>query len=208
MQISLREIGKRYAYQTILKKVSLDIENGSRIGISGRNGAGKSTLLKILSGYLSPSAGDVTYLMEGKKIADENWHQHFVFAAPYIDLPPYFTIGELLAHYAKFKKVVRHKPEEFIDYCELSHARGKRIGQLSSGMQQKLALGLAFNTEASVFLLDEPTSYLDQHAKRWFRDRFPEIQGATTIIASNDDDDFFAINHLYEVSEKTLQKVV
>lgn len=204
MDIRLENIGKRFAFQTILKSVNLSLRAGEAIGISGRNGAGKSTLLKMISGYLSPSQGNISYSKEGQNIADDLWFRHYVFTAPYIDLPPYFTVKELLEHYRKFKNVRLQNDSEFIDFCELSNIKNKRIGQFSSGMQQRLSLGLAFNSDVDLYLLDEPTSYLDTHAKEWFHQKLSEVRSKSVIIASNDHQDFSGIDTIYSIREKTV----
>ena len=204
MDIHLEDIGKRFAFQTILKSVNLSLTSGQTIGISGRNGAGKSTLLKMISGYLSPSKGIISYAKEGQNITDDLWFLHYVFTAPYIDLPPYFTVKELLEHYRKFKNVHLQNEDEFIDFCELSNIKNKRIGQFSSGMQQRLSLGLAFNSDVELYLLDEPTSYLDAHAKEWFHQKLGEIRSKSIIIASNDHQDFSEVDTIHSIRDKTL----
>lgn len=204
MNVSLENIGKRYAFQTIIKDVNLQILSGETVGISGRNGAGKSTLLKIISGYLSPSQGKLTYVLDGSIVADEDLFKHYVYAAPYVDLPPYFTVGELLNHYSKFKSIRINDAQEFIDYCELPKVGNKRIGQFSSGMQQKLSLGLAMNSKVALYFLDEPTSYLDTHAKKWFHNTLTTLHEKTVVIASNDEQDFVSAQKLYGIYDKKL----
>ena len=103
MDLVLNNISKRFAFQTILSNIDVTFSKGSTTGISGRNGSGKSTLLKIVSGHMSPSVGNITYSIDNQPIPEDAVYKHLVFSAPYIDLPPYFSINELLTHYRKFK---------------------------------------------------------------------------------------------------------
>ena len=105
MDLVLNNISKRFAFQTILSNIDVTFSKGSTTGISGRNGSGKSTLLKIVSGHMSPSVGNITYSIDNQPIPEDAVYKHLVFSAPYIDLPPYFSINELLTHYRKFKNV-------------------------------------------------------------------------------------------------------
>ena len=133
MDLVLNNISKRFAFQTILSNIDVTFSKGSTTGISGRNGSGKSTLLKIVSGHMSPSVGNIAYTIDNKTIPGDEVYKHLVFSAPYIDLPPYFSINELLTHYGKFKSVKIKDTLEFIDFCELPPVKDKHIGFFSSG---------------------------------------------------------------------------
>ncbi|MBK8634554.1 MAG: ABC transporter ATP-binding protein [Saprospiraceae bacterium] len=204
MDLVLNNISKRFAFQTILSNIDVTFSKGSTTGISGRNGSGKSTLLKIVSGHMSPSVGNITYSIDNQPIPEDAVYKHLVFSAPYIDLPPYFSINELLTHYRKFKNVKIKDTQEFIDYCELPQVKDKHIGFFSSGMKQKVSIALALNTQTSLLMLDEPTSYFDQEAKSWFYNKLSEIQNTTTIIASNEKEDFKTASRILELKDKYL----
>lgn len=204
MELVLDNITKRFAFQTILSKIDAVFPHGSVTGISGRNGSGKSTLLKIISGHMSPSIGKITYSDGSHAISTDNLYQYLVFSAPYIDLPPYFSIKELLTHYGKFKKLKIDDVSDFVDYCELTSVKDKHIGFFSSGMKQKVSIGLALLTQTKLLMLDEPTSYFDNEAKYWFHKRMNELQNTTTIIASNEADDFRGASRVMEIKDKGL----
>lgn len=153
---------------------------------------------------MSPSVGNITYSIDNQPIPEDAVYKHLVFSAPYIDLPPYFSINELLTHYRKFKNVKIKDTQEFIDYCELPQVKDKHIGFFSSGMKQKVSIALALNTQTSLLMLDEPTSYFDQEAKIWFYNKLSEIQNTTTIIASNEKEDFKTASRILELKDKYL----
>ena len=81
MELQLDNIGKRYGKQWIFKDLSLNIINTQPLAIQGPNGSGKSTLLKIISGFLTPSKGQILF---NKK--PEDYSRKLNFAAPYVCL--------------------------------------------------------------------------------------------------------------------------
>ncbi len=199
MKISVNQLGKRYGFQFVVRDVSFELENCHFMGISGRNGAGKSTLMQMISGYLSPSEGTITYSANGKNIERNDLYTHIAYAAPYIDLPQRMTTKELFDHYSKFKRTL-HNYNDFIDFSELTDQGDKFIENFSSGMQQKVALALALITDVDLILFDEPTSYLDSQAKTWFFNKVAALKAQKTIIiASNDKEDFRNCQQIFEI---------
>jgi len=67
-----------------------------------------------------------------------------------------------------------------------------------------VSIALALNTQTSLLMLDEPTSYFDQEAKIWFYNKLSEIQNTTTIIASNEKEDFKTASRILELKDKYL----
>ncbi len=203
LDIVLEDISKRYGYQTILSKVDLKIAHADRIGISGRNGSGKSTLLKIISSYLSPSLGKIKYIKDGVNAKSKDIAQNIGFSAPYVKVTQEMSLDEVFNFQAKFKPFyndIGYKP--FLELIELENPKNKEIRMFSSGMQQKVNLGLTILAESDVLLLDEPTSYLDDEAKDWFHNILDLYsQNRTVIIASNDKSDFKLIEKKYNIIE-------
>ena len=200
MDIKVSNLGKRYDFQFVVRNLNLNIQSGAAVGIAGRNGSGKSTTMQMLAGYLTPSEGNIEYRIADRKTDRMDLYKHLAYAAPYIDLPQKVTVPELFTHYTKFKKVNLGSYKEFIHFCEMDKTEEKYLTHFSSGMKQKIALALAMITECELLLLDEPTSYLDSHAKAWFLNGLKTFKGGkTTIIASNDVSDFEFCNHVYEI---------
>jgi ABC-type multidrug transport system ATPase subunit len=202
VKILVSNLGKRYGFQFVIRKVDFTIDYGEILGLSGRNGAGKSTIMQMVSGYLSPSEGSVRYEVKDQVIERENIYTYISYTAPYIDMPPKLTIEELFSHYKFFKKVSMEHYKEFIEYCEIDDQGDKFIENFSSGMKQKIALGLNLVTLSDLMLFDEPTSYLDTQAKEWFYKKILLQKGQkTVIIASNDSEDFKNCDRIYEIQK-------
>lgn len=168
-EIQLQQASKRFQNEWIFKNLNLTLALGDSIAITGSNGSGKSTLLKCLSGAIPLSSGTITYLVNQKPIFDTDWFTHLSMATPYMELPEEFMLKELLDFHFQFKNpVAQLSSQEMIDIMYLGTHQEKPINQFSSGMKQRLKLGLAFFSDVSLVLLDEPTSNLDKKGIDWY----------------------------------------
>ncbi|MDW3193199.1 MAG: ABC transporter ATP-binding protein [Cytophagales bacterium] len=185
MEIQLDHINKRFGKQWIFKKLDYKIESNSTHAICGRNGSGKSTLLKIISGYNTATSGKLVYRKNGQQIELENHITAVNYAAPYQQLLEELTLSEHLKFHFQFKESLI-SPEEIVARVGLEHAQNKFVGDFSSGMKQRLKLGLALFSQGSLLLLDEPTSNLDEQGIAWYKEEILKKKGTCTIIiASN-----------------------
>ncbi len=185
MKIHLDHISKRFGKQWIFKKLSHQIESNVSMAICGRNGSGKSTLLKIISGYNTATSGKITYELDGQSIQLEDQITTVNYAAPYQHLLEELTLSEHLEFHFQFKEnLISHT--EIIERVGLKGAQDKFVGDFSSGMKQRLKLGLALFSKGSLLLLDEPTSNLDEQGIAWYKEEILKKKGrCTIIIASN-----------------------
>lgn len=187
MQIKLEQVSKRYRYDWIFKGVDYQLVTGGRYAVVGPNGSGKSTLMKLLSGHLSPTKGQVTFIDEGKKCPPDDVYQYVSYAAPYIELIEEFTLSEALDFHQKFKPLLPGlSPSDLIDLLAFPKAKDKQVRHFSSGMKQRLKLALATCSASSLLLLDEPTTNLDAQGVDWYlalTERF--LGNRTVVVASN-----------------------
>ncbi len=192
MKVLLDKVGKKFIRQWVFKDITREIQPGSSLGITGPNGSGKSTLLRILSGWLSPSRGGIVYIHENLIIEDGAIYQYVDYAAPYLEMIEEFTLREFLEFHFRFKKIRDNLTvSELMKLMYLEDNGNKFIRHFSSGMKQRLRLGLGFYSESPLFLLDEPTSNLDEKAKNWYFDQIRTVLGTkTVIIASNQPEEY------------------
>ena len=186
MTITAEKLGKRFNREWIFRDFTYSFEPGV-YAITGPNGSGKSTLLHVLWGQLPASDGQLHYTSNKIDIPVEEIHKHLVIAAPYLDLIEEFTLEEMLKFHFSFKKTRNGKTvKEIIELLELAHARKKTISHFSSGMKQRLKLGLAFFSDVEIVFLDEPTTNLDKQAIAWYWKNFEAIkERAIVLIGSN-----------------------
>ncbi|MEZ0610594.1 ATP-binding cassette domain-containing protein [Fibrella sp. WM1] len=187
MIITAQQLGKKYRREWIFRGVDLTLTAGNRYTFVGPNGSGKSTLLQVLAGMQPTSAGTLTYTLDGQPLADEDWYRHMVLAAPYLELIEELTLTELLTFHRRFKPFRQNaNVPELIDRMQLSHARHKEIKFYSSGMKQRVKLGLAFFSEAQLVMLDEPTANLDRQGAAWYNEHVLQLPpDVLLLIGSN-----------------------
>lgn len=197
MKITLEDTGKKYNREWIFRNLSLEIKSPSSYVISGSNGSGKSTLLKTISGFETPSEGTIIYQNDKLKhvVSPELIYKQVSYAAPYIDVFDEYTIQELFNFYYQLKPLkngIDYK--EFISIIELEKAKEKAIKNFSSGMKQRVKLGLAILSDCPILLLDEPTSNLDKNAIHWYQNLIKNnLENRIVLVASNNqkDESFF-----------------
>jgi ABC-type multidrug transport system ATPase subunit len=186
MKISLAEVGKRYNYEWIFRNINLEFSPGKAYAILGHNGSGKSTLINLLSGYLSPSEGILTHTYQSKIISADNIYRYLSFTAPYLELIEELTLTEAVKYHTRFRKMLTASPSELIQKLYLEKSKDKFIKDFSSGMKQRLKLGLAIYTDAPLLLLDEPTTNLDQDGINWYLEHVNlNRQNRLLIVSSN-----------------------
>lgn len=190
-EITIDKLSKRFGYHWIIKDFDANFSSEIIYGIAGSNGSGKSTLVKMISGFLTPTSGQIKYLIDAKEFNAASIFPYISLAAPYTDLINEYTLSEMLTFHQKFKKF--RQPITFAEFeqkIRLTGQKDKTLQYFSSGMKQKIQLALAILSDTPILLLDEPTSYLDHDAKAWFKSLLEEnTKNRVVIIASNDDYD-------------------
>lgn len=191
MKIELVNISKRFIREWIIKDFDYEFVSGKCYGLQGQNGSGKSTLLSIISSAMTPSTGRISYAIDDQYIEDSYIYKYLVISSVSSDLIEDFTANEMLEHFKKFKSLDLNS-DTFFQQLDLVGHEDKLIQSYSSGMKQRLSLGLALNAEAELILLDEPSSYLDSNKKAWFYKELEKLvaKQKIIIIASNDKADF------------------
>ncbi|HEY5823689.1 MAG TPA: ABC transporter ATP-binding protein [Cyclobacteriaceae bacterium] len=199
MTIQVENLGKRFNREWIFKNLTSRFEQGNTYAITGPNGSGKSTLLQVLWGQMPASSGKISYQLKDKAVVIEDVFQHVSIATPYMDLIEEYTLEEMIRFHFQFKKVRQSKSvTELMELMELTHARDKVISNFSSGMRQRVKLGLAFFSDTPMLFLDEPTTNLDKKSTEWYLKYLYQLPADSLIfIASNQE-------HEYPVSAKKI----
>jgi ABC-type multidrug transport system ATPase subunit len=198
MQVNLADLGKRFNYEWIFRHLDYQFLPNSAYAILGHNGSGKSTLLNLILGYQSPTEGTINHNIAGKSITPDQLYRHLSFTAPYLELIEEFTLRELVQYHSRFRRMLTASPEDFMERLLLQKSRNKFVKDFSSGMKQRLKLGLAIYTQAPLLLLDEPTTNLDTDGINWYLEHVQQNrQNRLIIISSN-------IAHEYSFCEHTL----
>lgn len=168
VNISLKNIGRRFNKEWIFRGIDFQFEEGQHYAVLGSNGSGKSTLLSVLLGSLSPSEGDLKYL-NPNEVNIESIYQYISFAAPYLDLVEEFTLTETIDFHFQFKEYAAGlDAASVLSLLGLEKSQDKPLKHFSSGMKQRTKLALACCSNSPILLLDEPTSNLDTQGVDWY----------------------------------------
>lgn len=187
MEVTLQNVGRRYNREWIFKNLTHTFLDNSKTVVLGSNGSGKSTLAQLIIGLLTPSAGSITYRMNGGlEIADEKVYKHVSIASPYMDIFEEFTLKEMIEFQQNVKPFQSNlEIGNIYDIIELPN-NSKALNYYSSGMKQRVKLALGILSDASLLILDEPTSNLDSKAIAWYQNLVDKYtQHKTVVVCSN-----------------------
>jgi ABC-type multidrug transport system ATPase subunit len=203
MQITLKNVGRRFNRDWIFRGIDYTFTQGETYAILGSNGSGKSTLLAVLNGSLAPSAGAIDYSNNGTQIEVTEVFNQLSLAAPYLELIEEFSLSEMIDFHFKFKS---YKPgmnkAAIIELLNLPGNVDKLIKYFSSGMKQRLKLALAFCADTPILMLDEPTSNLDAQGVEWYISLVQQFAaGRLTIVCSNQEHEYSFCRYQLSISD-------
>jgi len=187
MEIILKNVGKKFVYDWVFRKIDFKLNNNEIYAIIGPNGSGKSTFLQVLSGMQPSTEGEIIYKEKDKIITSDKIFKYVTIAAPYLELIEEMTLTELLNFHLQFKNFSSNiSVSDFIDIIRLPKAKNKTINFFSSGMKQRLKLGLALYSDCPFLILDEPSSNLDKEGFEWYKEELIKNSfNRLVLIASN-----------------------
>ena len=160
------------------------VAGGEILTVEGGNGSGKSTLLRCVAGLLRPQQGKVSLTVEGQEISNRDFPQQLGWIAPDLALYDNLSVEENLDFFARLRRVDAQNSHCMAD--ELNLPPRRLVGNLSSGMRQKLRWCWALQAQPSFLLLDEPFQNLDAAAETSLRavlERFLEGGGAAMVAS-------------------------
>ena len=183
--IDVAGLVKRFGTRAVLDSIDLRVPRGQVIGLLGLNGSGKSTLIKCLLGLLKADEGSATVLgTDAWQLADRE-KARIGYVPQEATLYPWLTVRQTVAYVSSFySRWDRAWGEELLRRWDLP--LGHRVGPLSVGQKQKLALVLALGHRPELLILDEPVASLDPVARRWVLEPVLETaaDGAGTVLFS------------------------
>ena len=202
MRIEASNIGKRYNRDWIFKNVFVSVESCSTLAITGANGSGKSTLLQVLSSLTVPTIGTVSFFSGSGKMDDSDLYKHISYVSPYQEIIEEMTLAELLLFHQSFKQISIKESGAFATYCGINKGQNKEIRYFSSGMKQRVKLGLALLSDTPLLFLDEPTSNLDEQGSKWYVSEVNKLLGKKTIVvASNIPEEYTFAEQVIKISD-------
>jgi ABC-2 type transport system ATP-binding protein len=181
----LQAVHKRYDRTRVLDGVDLSVPTGSVLGLLGKNGAGKTTLIKCALGLARADSGTIRLLGELSQDLGADAKARLGYVPQEISLYPWMRVRQLLQYMAAFyPKWNSALVQQMLKDWEVNPH--DRVGKMSVGTRQKLAIILALAHEPDLLILDEPAASLDPAARREFLKAVLEItaEGRRTVIFS------------------------
>ena len=198
--VTIRGLSKTFQQTVALSAVDMDIYPGRIIGLMGPNGSGKSTLIRHMIGLHLPSRGSCTTFGCDAATLGAKEFSHIGYVHQEGALIDWMTVSQLIRYVAAYHASWNIDIEE--RYIRDFNIRlDARVGTLSPGQRQKLAILLAIGHEPEFLILDEPATALDPIARARFLDLLMGIvqqEGKTILISS----------HILSDVEKVIDHVV
>lgn len=182
-EVSFRYPGGHHA----VNGLSMDLGPGI-LGLLGPNGAGKSTLMRILATLAKPSAGQVSW--NGEDIARSPDQLRVALGYLPQDFGVYGALAarEFLGFLAAVKGLSGAQARERVEAClamvGLADVAGRRLGEFSGGMRQRIGIAQALLNDPSLLIVDEPTVGLDPEERMRFRHLLTDLAGQRLVILS------------------------
>ena len=213
--IEFTNLHKHFGHRQILTGTDLALTSGQCSLLSGANGAGKSTLLRICAGLEKPDMGEVNI-----GLGRQAWKRYRCMLqaeAVYLHQQPYMFDGSVIQNLAYAlpgsTPRARHRLRisEALAWAELESIASNSAKTLSGGERQRVAIARAWLREPAIMLLDEPTTNMDQEARRRTMQLLHSLkqQGIALLIASHDPEHFYSLtNHWLELSSGRIENVL
>jgi ABC-2 type transport system ATP-binding protein len=186
--IAVRHLTKRFGHLLAVDDISLDVARGEVLGFLGPNGSGKSTTMKMVTGFLTPTAGTAEVCgidVRRDPIAAQRHFGYLPEGAPaYGDMTPASYLS-FIADVRRLSGVSRRQAiDRVIAATHLDRVLQQPIDTLSKGYKRRVGVAQALIHDPDVLILDEPTDGLDPNQKHEVRSLIGEMAGSKAIIIS------------------------
>jgi len=182
-------VGRRFGSKHAISDVTFDVEQGEVLGLLGPNGAGKTTTMRVMTGYLRPTTGRV--IVDGVDMAEDPVaaRARIGYMPESSAVPPEMTVIAFLRYCARLRRVRRAQRQKAVAsalrQAGLGGMADARIGTLSKGYRQRVALAQALVHEPDVLVLDEPTAGLDPRQVAETRELIAKLGRTRSVLLSS-----------------------
>lgn len=218
MKILLEKLTKKFpSYKkkgedvTAVNEVTLDIPDGSLVGLLGPSGCGKSTTLNMISGLLKPTSGkiffgedDVTDLSPEHRGVGMVFQNYALYPHLTVKQNITFPLENFKGKDKLSKEVMAERALKVAEMVQIDSLMSRKPSELSGGQQQRVAIARALVKNPKVLLLDEPLSNLDARLRLQTREEIRRIQqetGITTVFVTHDQEEAMSISDIIVVMQ-------
>jgi len=196
--ITFQNVSKFYDHNTALRDISLTVEKGEMVFITGPSGAGKTTLLRVIYHAITPDEGDImisgwdTHKLKSSQIPHLRRNIGVVFQdfRLLVNMTVYDNVALALRLRGLSERELKPVVLDTLKMVNLRHKTDSYPLALSGGEQQRVVIARAIVVEPMILLADEPTGNLDAVTARGIMNLFKEInaRGTTMLIATHNKD--------------------
>ena len=185
--VEIRNLTKVFDGKEVLRGCNLTVQSGTIYGLLGANGAGKTTMFKLITGLLSPTAGNVKVQGETLSIDKKDFLRKMGIL---IETPVFYdhlSAKENLEIHLSYMGQSFEKIGQVLEMVGLGDTGKQPVSKFSLGMKQRLAIGRAISHSPQILILDEPINGLDPMGIRQIRNLFLSLakDGMTLLISSH-----------------------
>ena len=187
--LELRNVNAGYNKETVLRDVTLTIQEPSIYVVLGPNGAGKTTLFRTIAGILEPFSGEVVF--DGENVtSSREVRKRINYLSHHNAIPEEMTVYNALTFYANMQG---GSADEVLALLHLEELRDKKVCDLSQGQKKRVSVAKVFLRERDLYLMDEPTSNLDPGYSKEIRDILLQLSKDRIVM--------YSTHNLYEASD-------
>ena len=185
--VEIRNLTKVFDGKEVLRGCNLTVQSGTIYGLLGANGAGKTTMFKLITGLLSPTAGNIKVQGETLAIDKKDFLRKMGIL---IETPVFYnhlSARENLEIHLSYMEHSFEKIGQVLEMVGLGDTGKQPVSKFSLGMKQRLAIGRAISHSPQILILDEPINGLDPMGIRQIRNLFLSLakDGMTLLISSH-----------------------
>jgi len=179
--ITVENLYKKYDSKDVLRGITFTISKGEIFALLGPNGAGKTTTVGILTGFLSPTSGDVSVLGYDPLKKPSSFKEKIGIVFQTSGLDRFLSVKETLEMYSRYYPDPK-SADEVMTLTGLAQEKDTYVRKLSGGMQRRLDVAIALIGNPSLLFLDEPTTGFDPEARRDMWNVIRNLQADDTTI--------------------------
>jgi len=197
--LQIKNLTKKFGQKVAVDNISFSAKTGEIIGFLGPNGAGKTTTMRLITGFLTPTKGEIAI----NNLSPKEARDLIGYLPEENPLYSQFTPLEYLNFIGKMHYLTGNKLKQRLEYviknCGLKEVVSQPIETLSRGYRQRVGLAAALIHDPQLLIMDEPTTGLDPNQQKEIRQLIKKIAKNKTIIFST---------HILSEAEAICQRII
>ncbi|MFC2316899.1 MAG: ATP-binding cassette domain-containing protein [Selenomonas massiliensis] len=211
VEIRLNDVSQMFEGREVLHQITCSFQGGRVTAVAGANGSGKSTLLRLAARLMLPTSGTVDTFWDGVPVKGPEYRSLLALATPEMEMYTRLTVRENLIFLLSARGIASNDDTMAALLERVGLPREvlpRMMGQLSTGMRQRVRLAVVLGTDAEVWLLDEPGLALDEHGRALLlsETRAAAKRGRLILWATNEPEERKAADACFDLTSDTQRR--